>query len=80
MIVIERTKTPTKKQLINIPKNLREKYNRASTLEISYMASEYTSEVSVSFWLWVKDVHGEFYYSWESILNKYFELMEDSNG
>jgi hypothetical protein len=80
MIVIERTKTPTKEQLINIPKNLREKYNRASSLKVNHMASEYIAEVSVTFWLWINDTHGEFYDSWESLLNKYFELMEDSNG
>jgi len=79
MKAIKRTKQPTLKQMQNMASNLQEKYGLYSIIQIdSHKFS--SNHAQTEYWISVQTVCGQFLKSWEAVLDKYEELMEDKDA
>jgi len=73
MKAVKRTTIPTIKQMQNMASNLEEKFNNASTIDISIWSSKSIKPYQ----LYVAYTHNLNFTSWKSLQDKYFEIMED---
>ena len=81
MLKVTHTKNPTLRQLTNIAYNLREKFAYHSKVSMEYHGHTYSTsncgEINTNFWLHAK---GECWQidTWEQLLAKYEELMQET--
>lgn len=71
---VVRTKHPSIKQINSMVYNLGEKYDRYSSVSLN------SKTAGVNFWSYIESIHCEEHQTWQSLQDKYFELMEKANG
>lgn len=72
---IQRSKEPSVRQMLNMARNLREKFGKASLIEIKTWAYS-SSNNKPQYNLYVEDIHNIDFKTWKACQDKYFELMK----
>jgi len=73
---IGESKEPNLRQLMNMARNLRDKYRRFATVQVQAYAYSSDDSSKAEYWLFVEGIYGDFIKSWETTLRQYKTLMK----
>ena len=74
---VNRSKSPTVKQMLDMASNLRRRSGKSAQIEINCWHMTHKKDPHLSFFFYIEGIESHTFDSWKETQDKYFELMSD---